>query len=84
MPELKEKDLILNIQRMYYLLTALDVQQEWLKPYLDKDYTKLVNESKAKNNHLRSIIKKKLTKEEIQSVELIGEAIVDKVWEEIK
>jgi DNA topoisomerase IB len=78
------KDLILNIQRMYYLLTALDIQQEWLRDYLDKDFKKHLNESKAKNNHLRKIIKNNLTPKEIQDIELIGDSIIEKIWSEIK
>jgi DNA topoisomerase IB len=78
------KDLILNIQRMYYLLTALDIQQEWLRDYLDKDFKKHLNESKAKNNYLRKIIKNNLTAKEIQDIELIGDIIIEKIWAEIK
>jgi hypothetical protein len=84
MSQLTEKDVTVNMQRMYYLLTALDVHQEWLRPYLNKEYSKIVSESKAKNNHLRSIIKKQLTKEEINNIELIGEEILNQIWEEIK
>lgn len=79
-----KKELIVNIQRMYYLLTALDIQQEWLKEYLDKDFKKHLNESKSKNNYLRKIIKSNLSAKEIQDLELIGDSIIEKIWAEIK
>jgi hypothetical protein len=84
MSELKEKDLIVNIQRMYYLQLALDMHMEWIKPYVNKDFRKKINDARHKNNIVINQIKGNLKPEDAQSVENISEIILDEIWEKIK
>jgi hypothetical protein len=78
-----KEEILLNIQRTYYLATALDIQIEWLRPYVKDDYQKAMSEAKAKNNFMRKRIKENLSKEAIEQVELIGEKLVDEFWEKM-
>jgi hypothetical protein len=48
MSELKEKDLIVNIQRMYFLQLALDMHMEWIKTYVNKDFRKKINDARQR------------------------------------
>jgi hypothetical protein len=84
MSELKEKDLIVNIQRMYFLQLALDMHMEWIKPYVNKDFRKKINDARHKNNIVINQIKGNLKPEDAQSVENISEIILDEIWEKIK
>lgn len=78
-----EQDILVNIQRMYYMATALDIQMEWLVVYLKDDIAKAVKEAKAKNNFVRKRIASTMKPSEIESIELIGEKLVDRFWDEM-
>jgi hypothetical protein len=78
-----KEEVMLNIQRTYYMATALDVQVDWLRNYVQDEYVKPLSEMKAKCNHFRNMVKKNLSKEAIEQVELIGEELVDEFWEKM-
>jgi hypothetical protein len=84
MSELKEEDLIVNIQRMYFLQLALDMHMEWIKTYVNKDFRKKINDARHKNNIVINQIKGNLKPEDARNVEEVSEIILDEIWEKIK
>ena len=78
-----EKEILVNIQRTYYLATALTTHIEWLRDYVKPDYKVVLNEAKSKINFMRKRIRENMSKEALQQIDEIGYDLLDKIWEDL-
>jgi len=72
-----------SIQRVYILSESLVSELIWLKSYCKPEYIKIINEAKAKVNHLKKVMISDMTPEAKEMVEEIAFTFHEKVMEVI-
>ena len=77
------KEILDSIQRTYILSEALNSELIWLKSYCKPEYVKIINEAKAKVNHLKVTIASDTSKEALAEYEEIAFTFHEKVMEVI-
>lgn len=77
------KEILDSIQRTYILSEALNSELIWLKSYCKPEYVKIINEAKAKVNHLKVKMISDMTPEAKEMVEEIAFTFHEKVIEVI-
>ena len=77
------KEILDSIQRTYILSEALNSELIWLKSYCKPEYVKIINEAKAKVNHLKVTIASDTSKEALAEYEEIAFTFHEKVMDVI-
>lgn len=73
-----------SVQRVYILSESLVSELIWLKSYCKKDYVKIINEAKAKVNHLKVVLIGDMSKEAKDMVEEMAFTFHERVMEIIE
>lgn len=73
-----------SIQRVYILSESLVSELIWLKSYCKPEYIKIINEAKAKVNHLKKVMISDMTPEAKEMVEEMAFTFHERVMEIIE